>query len=131
MILIDSSAWIEFLRDTGSQTCKMVDELLAHPIATCDPVVMEILAGARDDRQLRDLRRLMARATMIHASPIDYEEAASLYRSCRRNGETVRKMVDCLIAAIALRARVPLLHADADFDALGRHTKLVIHAASA
>jgi len=131
MILIDTSAWIEFLRDTGSQTCTMVEDLLAYDIATCDPVSMELLAGARNEKHLQDLRGLLARATMIQALPVDFEEAAALYRECRRHGETVRKMIDCLIAAIALRAEVPLLHADADFDALARHTGLVIHSASA
>lgn len=46
------------------------------------------------------------------------EEAASLYRTCRRHGETVRKLIDCLIAAPAIRADIPILHADADFDVL-------------
>jgi len=131
VILIDTSAWIEFLRDTGSQTCEMVESLLAFDIATCDPVAMELLAGARNGRHLQDLRGLLARATMLRSEPIDFEEAAALYRECRRQGETVRKMIDCLIAAISLRAEVPLLHADADFDALARHTGLVIHQTTA
>ena len=47
MILVDTSAWIEFLRDTGSTVCVLVDELLAGEIAICDAVRMEVLAGAR------------------------------------------------------------------------------------
>jgi len=42
--LIDTSAWIEFFRDTGSPVCQRVDELLAGEIATCDAVRMEVLA---------------------------------------------------------------------------------------
>jgi predicted nucleic acid-binding protein len=126
MILIDTSAWIEFLRDTGSPACIRVDELLAGEIATCDPVRMEVLAGARDERHLRDLRGLLARATILETLPTDYEDAAVLFRTCRRRGETIRKLIDCLIAAHAIRARVPLLHADADFDALARHASLVV-----
>ena len=57
-------------------------------------------------------------------NPIDYEDAAALYRACRRSGETVRKLIDCLIAAIAIRTDLPVLHADADFDVLARHTPL-------
>lgn len=48
----------------------------------------------------------------------------SSYRRCRARGETVRKLVDCLIAAVAIRNGLPLLHRDADFDALSRHTNL-------
>jgi predicted nucleic acid-binding protein len=51
-------------------------------------------------------------------------DAAALYRTCRHGGDTVRRLVDCLIAAVAIKAGVPVLHADADFDALARHTQL-------
>jgi predicted nucleic acid-binding protein len=85
---------------------------------------MEVLAGARDERHLVDLRRLLARASVIPTQPTDYEEAAALYRICRRNGETVRKLIDCLIASITIRAGLSILHADADFEVLARHTDL-------
>jgi len=126
MILVDTSAWIEFLRDTRSPSCERVTELLGSEIATCNPVRMEVLAGARDEAHLRALRGLLARATTLETSPTDYEDAAALYRGCRRGGETVRKLIDCLIAAHAVRARIPLLHADADFDVLARHTPLTL-----
>ncbi|MDQ6725590.1 MAG: PIN domain nuclease [Actinomycetota bacterium] len=124
MILVDTSAWVEFLRDTGSPICTRVDELLDRDVATCDPIRMEVLAGARDEVHLDDLRRLLARAAMIEAVPVDYEAAAALYRACRRGGETVRKLIDCLIGAVAIRAGLPLLHTDGDFDVLARHTAL-------
>jgi len=124
VILIDSSAWVEFLRDTGSQICRRVDALLGEDIATCDAIRMEILAGARDAEHLNGLRRLLARASSITIAPIDYDEAAGLYRICRRGGETVRKLFDCLVAATAIRANVAVLHADSDFDVLARHTAL-------
>jgi predicted nucleic acid-binding protein len=126
VILLDTSAWVEFLRDTGSPTCQRVDELLEAGIATCHPIRMEVLAGARDDRHLNDLRRLLARASIVPVGAMDYEEAAALYRVCRRRGETVRKLIDCLIGAVAIRADIPLLHADADYEVLVRHTALRI-----
>ncbi|MGH9156376.1 MAG: type II toxin-antitoxin system VapC family toxin [Acidimicrobiales bacterium] len=129
MILIDSSAWIEFLRDTATPACVAVDRLLVTGFATCDPIRMEILAGARDERHLDQLRRLLARGSMLQARPADYEEAAALYRSCRRGGETVRRMIDCLIAAVALRSGARVLHADADFDVLTRHCGLLVEPA--
>lgn len=129
MILIDTSAWIEFLRDTGSSVCNRVDELLNHEIATCDAVRMELLAGARDEQHLQQLRRLLARASVIPTGPVHYEAAAALYRACRREGETVRKLIDCLIGAVAISAGVPILHSDANFDVLARHTELNIEPA--
>ena len=128
MILIDTSAWIEFLRDTGSDTCERVELLLAGEIAICDAVRMEVLAGARDERHLLSLRRLLARATVIPTEPGDYDDAAALCRRCRLQGETVRKLIDCLIASVAIRADLPIIHRDADFDVLARHSALRIGA---
>jgi len=127
MIVVDSSAWIEFLRDTGSPVCNAVDRLLDADLAVCDAISMEILAGARDDHHLSQLRGLINRATMLPTTPADFDEAAALYRICRRRGETVRKLFDCLIAAVAIRAGAELLHADVDFAALERHTELRSH----
>lgn len=118
MILIDTSAWVEFLRDTGSPVCERVDTLLASRIATCDAVRMEVLAGARDQNHLQQLRALLARATLLPTESIDYDASAALYRGCRSQGKTVRKLIDCLIAAVAIRANVPILHMDEDFDVI-------------
>lgn len=131
MIMIDTSAWIEFLRDTGSKVCNTVDDLLGADLAICDVISMEVLAGARDEQHLTQLRGLMARATLVRTIAEDYDRAAALYRTCRRNGETVRKLIDCLIAAVAIRSDALVLHADADFAVLARHTPLGTHAESA
>lgn len=127
MILVDTSAWVEFLRDTGSPVCTEVDRLISARVATCDVVTMEVLAGARDDHHLAQLRGLLARATPFSVLPMDYDHAAALYRGCRRRGATVPKLVDCLIAAVAIREDLPVLHADGDFDVLARHTTMKVH----
>jgi predicted nucleic acid-binding protein len=122
--LVDTSAWVEFLRGTGSDTHRAVRHLLEDdaPVHTTDVVMMEVLAGARDEDQHQRLRRLLARCDYL---PIDglagYEAAADLYRACRQAGETVRALTDCLIGAVALRADVSVLHNDRDFDVLARH----------
>ena len=126
MILIDTSAWVEFLRDTGSAVCWRFDAAHGGDIAVCDAIRMEVLAGARDERHLHALRGLLARASVLPTEPAQCEEAASLFRRCRGQGETVRRLLDCLIAAVAIRAGVPVLHSDADFDVLARHTELEI-----
>ena len=110
----------------GTAICNRVEALLESEIAICDAVRMEVLAGARDERHLHNLRRLLARATVFSTGPMHYDDAAALYRLCRREGETVRKLVDCLIGAVAIRADVPILHNDADFEVLARHTDLKI-----
>lgn len=127
VILVDTSAWIEFLRGTDSPVCDAVDRLLDDDLATCDAISMELLAGARDDKQLKQLRGLLARTTLLPTTPADYELAAVLHRACRARGETVRELIDCLIAAVAVRAGVEILHADAVFEVLARHTDVRTH----
>ena len=126
MILADTSAWVEFLRGTSSQANVRLRELLdGDAIATTDVVLMELLAGARDDRHRDALRGLLARCEFTPTDgPRDYEAAAELYRACRRAGRTVRALTDCLIASVAIRSGVALLHANADFDTLARYTPL-------
>ena len=124
MILIDTSAWVEFLRGTGSPACDRVEALLDGEIATCGAIRMEVLAGARDEHHLERLRRLLARAVVLPTTPADYDEAAALIRRCRREGSTIRRLIDCLIASVAIRAATPILHNDGDFDVLARHTAL-------
>lgn len=127
MILVDTSAWIEFLRDTGSPACNEVDRLLDRDIAITDPVATEVLAGARDEAHLHQLRGLLGRAHLVHCQPADYDVAAGLYRRCRRRGDTVRRLIDCLIAAVAVREGLSILHHDSDFEILARHTDLEAH----
>ncbi|MDQ1424637.1 MAG: hypothetical protein QOD72_2135 [Acidimicrobiaceae bacterium] len=117
MILVDTSGWVEFDRATGSLVDTRLTELIAttDEIAVTEPVIMEVLAGARDDRREHDLRRLMQRFTLMRFdAAIDFDAATRIYRTCRRAGVTPRGMLDCMIAAVALRHGAKLLAADTD-----------------
>ncbi len=129
MPLIDTSAWIEYLRDTNSRACNEVDRLLKLNPEICDVIRMEILAGARDDEHVTQLEKLLARAAVIKTESVDYDNAATIYRACRKLGVTIRAQVDCLIAAIAIRTNTKLLHQDTDFDVIAKVTTLRIHGA--
>lgn len=124
MILIDSSAWIEYLRNTGSNVCLCVEIALERDIATCGAIRMEVLAGARNEHHLWALSKILKMAVVLSIEPEDYEDAAALFRRCRIKGETVRKLINCLIAAVAIRNNVPVLHNNKDFDVLARHSEL-------
>ena len=93
-----------------------IDALMDEEIAICDAVRMEVLVGGRDEAHLQMLRRLLARATNLPATVADYDDTAALYRRSRRQGKTVRKLIDCLIASIAIRAGVPVQDRDSGFD---------------
>lgn len=125
MVIVDTSAWIEFLRDQRQEFADRVEVLLdGQEAALTEPVTMEVLQGGRSPRHTRDLQRLLSRAALVRVESQDFAEAAFLWRLCRANGETIRSSVDCLIAAVAIRTDTPVLAADRDFDALARHTPL-------
>ncbi len=117
MILADTSAWVEYDRATGSAVDRRITELIESdgPLAITEPVVMEVLAGARDDWREDDLRRLLQRFELLSFEPVaDFEGAALIYRTCRGAGVTPRGMIDCMIAAVARRTGATLLANDAD-----------------
>jgi predicted nucleic acid-binding protein len=117
VILADTSAWVEFDRATGSPIDRRVTELIATdgPLAVTEPVVMEVVAGARTADRAADLRRLLLRSTLLGFDVVaDFDAAATIYRRCRAVGITPRGMVDCLIASVALRHHATLLSADLD-----------------
>jgi len=125
VILVDTSAWVEFDRASGSRAHRRVSELIAvdGPLAVSEPVVMEVVAGARDDRRERDLRRLLMRFKLLRFdAAVDLDGAARIYRRCRAEGVTPRGMIDCMIASVARRSQAALLAHDAD---LARVAKVI------
>jgi len=132
VILVDTSVWVEYLRNTGSDSHIRLRLLITTEaeLAITDAVRLELLAGSRDDIHEQKLRRLLARAVTLPTHSSHYDYAAAVYRSCRRRGETIRKLLDCLIAAVAIHSGVPVLHADGDFDVMAQHTDLEVVALS-
>ena len=127
MILADTSAWVEYLRATGSPVHLRLRDLIAGDgdLATTDVVMMELLAGPTTHDEMARLRRLLLRFRLLPVEGLaDYEAAADLYRRCRAGGDTVRKLTDCLIAVVAIRNGATLLHRDHDFEVIARHTTL-------
>ena len=127
MKLVDSSAWIEYQRATGSPADLLLTAAIEadEPLAVIGLILLEVLAGARDEPQARQLNRLLSRCRLLLLDePSDYEAAAALRRACRGEGTTIRRLPDCLIAAVAIRTGAELLHQDADFDAIANHSSL-------
>lgn len=133
MILADTSAWVEYDRATDSAVDRRLSELITAevPIAVTEPVIMEVLAGARDGEREADLRRLLLRFDLYRFDvAADFDGAARIYRHCRSVGITPRGMVDCMIAAVALRRGATLLAHDADLDRVARVVGIELDEAS-
>ncbi len=119
-MMADSSAWIDFLRATGSHANRRLRDALARreTVWIPDVVYQEVLQGAASPAQFMQLQSLLDAASPWVAE--DGQEtarhAALLYARCRWRGITIRSANDCLIAACAIEAGEPLLHADRDFE---------------
>lgn len=127
MITVDTSVWIDFLRSTGTAAHIEMRALLgsAEPPAITEPVAMELLAGPTDEFTVRRIATQLDGLPSLAINPrTDFREAAAIQRACRRRGRPIRNMIDCLIAAIAIRHDVELLHKDRDFEAIAAVTGL-------
>jgi predicted nucleic acid-binding protein len=117
VILADTSAWVEFDRATGSPVDKRLTELISagDGIAVTEPIVMEVLSGAKDDRREQQLRRLLLSFQLIHFdASVDFDGAVRVWCLCRSAGVTPRGLIDCMIATVAWRRAVSLLAFDRD-----------------
>lgn len=87
-----------------------------------EPVIMELLAGARDARNFARIERLTSAMPLCQVDPpCDFAEAGALFKFLRDRGITIRSMTDCLIAVIAWRRHATVVHADRDFDTIASH----------
>lgn len=127
MILVDSSAWIAYLRGLDEPVVRRLDDLISAgaDVGTTEPVIMELLAGAgRQDERAR-VEALVNGLPCLPLQPMtDFRDAADIYRASAINGHPIRSMVDCLIAAVAIRRGVSLLHSDRDFAFLAEVSPL-------
>lgn len=127
MIVVDTSVWIDVLNERSSPPALRCVELLegGEPVALTDIVFTEILQGFRSDREARLVERHLKAFPVLRLDGLDdFALAAELYRRARRAGVTIRKTLDCLIAAPCVRTGAPILHSDADFDRLAECTPL-------
>lgn len=132
MILADTSAWVEYDRATASSVDLRLTGLIEAdgPIAVTQPIIMEVLAGARSDRE-SDMRRLLLRFELLSFDIVaDFDGAVRIYRRCRSAGVTPRGMIDCMIASVAWRHRAAVLALDADLSRIAEVIGLDLDEAS-
>ncbi|MGH3024975.1 MAG: type II toxin-antitoxin system VapC family toxin [Gaiellaceae bacterium] len=122
-MIADSSVWIDFARDLDTPQVAALERTITDRTAmTTDIVRLEVLSGQTQVERLS--AALDGCEDVMQLPRIDVEDAAYIYRVCRRAGESIRSLNDCLIAAIAIRNDVPVLHRDRDYEAIARHFPL-------
>ena len=126
-MIVDTSAWVEYLRRTESAFDLLLDAAVrdGQAIATPAAVVTELLCGAAGEAEAANLLQLLSRFEIVIPDSLrGYRAAARIYRVCRRAGFTIRSTVDCMVAANALEDRRPLLARNRDFAVIARYTEL-------
>jgi predicted nucleic acid-binding protein len=130
VIVVDTTVWIDFFNGAGTPEDHHLQQLITAggSLALTDLIFCEILQGIRQDAVLERTRRLLLWYPILRMRRLTtFEHAARLYRTCRKQGLTVRKTIDCLIAALCIEEDVELFHKDADFEAIARVAPLRIY----
>jgi predicted nucleic acid-binding protein len=129
MIVVDTSVWIDVLAGRRTKQALRCVALIegGEPVALTDVIFIEVLQGLRTKDDVEGVERHLRAFPILRLEGLDdFALAASLYRTARGQGVTIRNTLDCLIAAPCVRTRAPLLHADADFDRLATCSPLRI-----
>ena len=127
MILVDTSIWIDFLRGVNSPHRRTLHRLIEdeEDISITEIILTEILQGIKEDRDFQMTKEYLLEFPIHRPKGIEiYLNAARIYRDCRKKGKTVRKTVDCIIAAICMENNLTLLHKDSDFELIEACTGL-------
>ena len=119
MILVDTSAWIEFFRGSDPVASSVDRALESDEVALCGPVLTELRRGLRTPAERRRVLPLLSGCHLLDQPPALWEEAGDLGYSLARRGTGV-KTLGLLIAAYALSYSVPLLTTDGDFARMRR-----------
>lgn len=126
MVLIDTTAWVDFFSGrllphvTALQAMIEDDE----DLCICGVILTEVFQGLRSDADYRKTKEYFDSLILLPMRKVTFERSASLYRSLRKKGVTIRTPIDCMIASVAIEHDIPLLHNDRDFEQIANHSKL-------
>ena len=129
MVLVDTTVWVDFFSARSYPHVKALENLIVNrdDICLCGIILTEILQGIRKDSEFNRTRELLANLVFLPMQNSIFLRSAEIYRNLRRKGITIRKPVDCMIAAVAIENDIPLLHNDKDFVPIEKHFGLKRH----
>lgn len=122
MILVDTSVWIGFFQGADTLYRAVLHKLIEeNEVCLADIILAEILQGIKSDKDFKIVKAHLLEFPVYSLKNVDsYVQAAQIYRTCRKKGLTIRKLVDCLIAQVAIENDLVLFHNDQDFDVISR-----------
>jgi predicted nucleic acid-binding protein len=126
MVIVDTSVWIDFF---AAKHTRQTDILLkkieySEDLCICGLIMTEVLQGIKSEKEYEKVKGILSNLIYLPISKDMFLGAASIYRKIRKNGETIRSPIDCIIAAICLKHEVKILHNDKDYNVIASHTLL-------
>ena len=130
MVLIDTSVWIDFFNGLETETSILLEKLIwsEEDVYISDYILTELLQGFKVDKEFELAQKYLRQFPFSKLHNTDsYIKAAQIYRQCRKNGITIRKTADCIIAQTAIENSLFLLHNDSDFNLIAKVCPLKIY----
>ena len=126
MVLVDTTVWVDFFIDRRTPQVAVLAQLLSEgeDICTCGVILTEVLQGIREERDYERTATRFGDLLFLDMGRDTFVRSADLFRVLRRKGITIRRPVDCMIAAVAIEHGIRLLHSDRDFDPITKHCGL-------
>jgi predicted nucleic acid-binding protein len=128
MVIVDTSAWVEYFRGGVPNVVEKVDRCLDRDLVGIgDLVYCEVMQGIRSPRARGEVSSLLLSLPRFEMVRFDVaEKSAANFRLLRSKGVTVRKTIDVLIGTFCAEHGLPLVHCDSDFDLMAGHIGLEV-----
>jgi predicted nucleic acid-binding protein len=125
-VLVDSSVWIDFLRNNATPQTQLLEQLIAEreDLCICGFVFTEVLQGIKDEKKYVATKQHLSNLIYLEDDVSTFDLGATISRELRKQGLTIRNSIDCLIAATAIQHSCHLLDADRDDELMSQHYPL-------
>jgi predicted nucleic acid-binding protein len=125
-VLVDSSVWIDFLKNHSTLKTQLLEKLILdrEDICICGFVFTEVLQGIKDEKQYISTKQHLSNLIYLEDDVSTFDLGATIYRERRKQGLAIRNSIDCLIAATVMQHGTRLLDADRDYEFIDQHYPL-------
>jgi hypothetical protein len=133
-MILDSTVLVDTLRDKSGQCrARLRDFLRRNEYFLTRFTQLELLRGSRNEAEWTELASYVNDQYYVETTDRTWPRAARIYFELRKRGQTVRSMIDCCIAQLAIENDLTLIHNDRDFDIVAgvrplRHVRLDLKA---
>lgn len=126
MILVDTSVWIDFFSNRNAAHVMHLSNLIEQQedLCLCGVILTEILQGIKNPKEKRLINNTLHSLIFLEMNRDTFVLAADIFSDLRKRGITIRKTIDCIIAAVAIDYKIPLIHNDCDFNSIEKYCGL-------